>query len=403
MLCAGSHAFPFLVSILKNFLPGKPKTISQKAQPQRKKALYHDTIHHFTFQGGRPHAVGNLLNRRLLFDIAKLAVVALVFVLLYKTGKIDFDTLRLATARPGLVLMAFVLVFCSTIFTVERWRRLLWAVDVHIGFGSAFSLTLIGIFFSVALPGAVGGDVVKAYYLAKGQSQRAALVATVIFDRLLGLYTMILMAMLAGAVMWGYVFLSGVHPEWWGGGVQALLAFIFALFISFTVGGALFMSDTMSRTRFMRKVMEVAPFREKVEKIYSAARRFGDNPILAFTAFGISFFGQIFLYSAIWILAMALELNELTVAQFLFVIPVCILINAIPAAPGGLGVGEVGFGAVFAMFGSGKGVELAVMYHAVSITIAVGLGGVIYLAHSRREGGMVTLKRLEDEREEDSV
>lgn len=278
----------------------------------------------------------------------------------------------------------------------------MWAVDVHIGFGAAFTLTFIGAFFSIALPGAVGGDIVKAYYLAKGQSQRAALVTTVIFDRLLGLYTMILMATMAGVAVWAYIWLSGSTPEWWRGGVQALIGFIFALFTAFTVGGALFMSDTMSRTRFMKKLMEVAPFREKTEKIYSAIRKFGDNHSLALTAFGISFFGQFFLYGAIWTLAVALELNELSVTQFLFVIPVCILINAIPAAPGGLGVGEIGFGAVFALFGSGKGVELAVMYHAVSIAISIALGGVIYLVHSRREGGMVTLKRLEDEHGEDA-
>ncbi len=155
------------------------------------------------------------------------------------------------------------------------------------------------------------------------------------------------------------------------------------------------MSDSMSRTRFMKKVMELAPFREKTEKIYSAIRKFGDNPALALTALGISFFGQIFLYGAIWALATALELNELSVTQFLFVIPVCLLINAIPAAPGGLGVGEIGFGAVLALFGSGKGVELAVMYHAVTISLALGLGGVIYLIHTRKEGGMVALTRLE--------
>ncbi|MBF0293224.1 MAG: flippase-like domain-containing protein [Nitrospinae bacterium] len=340
------------------------------------------------------------MNRRLLWDIAKLAIVVGVFAALYKAGKIDIDTLRLATARPALVLTAAFLVFTAIVFTVERWRRLLWAVDVHIGFGSAFTLTLIGMFFSHALPGSVGGDIVKAYYLAKGQSQRAALVATVVFDRLLGLYTMILMATLAGAVVWAYVWFSGYPPQWWSGGVQALIGFVFALFTAFTVGGALFMSDSMSRTRFMKKVMEMAPFREKTEKIYSAARKFGDNPAVAFTALGISFFGQFFLYGAIWILAMALELNELTVPQFLFVIPVCILINAIPAAPGGLGVGEIGFGAVFALFGYGKGVELAVMYHAVSIAISVALGGVIYLVYSSRGGGTVTLKRLEDERGE---
>lgn len=342
------------------------------------------------------------MNRRLLWDIVKFVAVAAVFAVLYKTGKIDFDTLWLATASPWLVFIAALFIFIAVVFTVERWRRLLWAVDVHIGFGAAFNLTLIGMFFSIALPGAVGGDIVKAYYLSKGQSQRAALVTTVIFDRLLGLYTMIVMGTLAGAAVWAYVWFSGSPPQWWSGGVQALIGFIFALFAGFTGGGALFMSDSMSRTRFMKKLMEVAPFREKTEKIYSSIRRFGDNRSLALTAFGISFISQFFLYGSIWVLAVALELNELTVAQFLFVIPVCLLINAIPAAPGGLGVGEIGFGAVFSLFGSNKGVELAVIYHAVSITISILLGGVIYLIHSRKEGGMVTLKRLEDEREEGS-
>lgn len=337
------------------------------------------------------------MNRRSLWNIVKLVVVAAVFAVLYKTGKIDFDTLRLATARLDLVFAAALLIFLAGVFTIERWRRLLLAVDVHIEFGSAFTLTFIGAFFSIALPGAVGGDIVKAYYLSKGQNQKAALVTTVIFDRLLGLYTMILIATLAGAVMWVYVRFSGSPPQWWSGGIQTLIGFIFALFTAFTVGGILFMSNSMSRTRFMKKVMEVVPFREKTEKIYSVIRRFGDNRSLVLTAFGISFFGQLFLYGSIWVLAVALDLNELTIVQFFFVIPVCILINAIPVAPGGLGVGEIGFGALFALFGSGKGVELAMMYHTVSIAISLGLGGVIYLAHSRREGGMVvTLKRLED-------
>lgn len=339
--------------------------------------------------------------RRYFWDIVKLAVVASVFALLYRSGQIDTETLQLAASRPGLVLTAASLIFIAILFNVERWRRLLRAIDVEIAFRPAFSLSFIGIFFSVALPGAVGGDIVKAYYIAKGQSQRAALVTTVIFDRVLGLYTMILVATLAGAAVWGYVLISGAPPEWWTAPVKAMILFTFALFTSFTIGTALFMSDRMSQTRLMIWVMKNAPFRDKVEKIYSALRAFGDRPDITIAASAISLTGQFFLYTAIWILAVALEINELTVTQFLFVIPLCILINAIPVAPGGLGVGEIGFGAVLALFGSGKGVELAVMYHAVSISLAVLFGGTLYLLYSRKEGSMVSLTRLENYGRED--
>ena len=65
--------------------------------------------------------------------------------------------------------------------------------------------------------------------------------------------------------------------------------------------------------------------------------------------------------------------------DFFIAIPVCFLINAIPLAPGGLGVGEAGFRTIFLLFGSEEGAELSILFHVIFFMLALGLGGLVYL------------------------
>src|SRR5207248_3844739 len=56
--------------------------------------------------------------------------------------------------------------------------------------------------YNTFLPGAVGGDAVKAYCLARSQERRTVAVATVLFDRLLGLWALVLLVALVGGAFW---------------------------------------------------------------------------------------------------------------------------------------------------------------------------------------------------------
>ena len=52
------------------------------------------------------------------------------------------------------------------------------------------------------IPGAVGGDLIKAAYLSREQAKKTQAIATMIIDRLLGLLGLFLLAGIAGAVAW---------------------------------------------------------------------------------------------------------------------------------------------------------------------------------------------------------
>ena len=88
-------------------------------------------------------------------------------------------------AFAGLIALA---VICTSIQFV-RWFVLVRALDLPFTIPNAFRLGLIGCFYNAFLPGSVGGDLMKAYYIQRDTpDKRAAAVATVLADRLVGLF-----------------------------------------------------------------------------------------------------------------------------------------------------------------------------------------------------------------------
>ncbi len=84
-----------------------------------------------------------------------------------------------------------------------RWFLLVRALDLPFTYGVACRLGLVGCFWNAFTPGSVGGDLVKAYYIARGQpGRRTAAVATVIADRLVGLFGLIWFSAVFGSAFW---------------------------------------------------------------------------------------------------------------------------------------------------------------------------------------------------------
>jgi uncharacterized protein (TIRG00374 family) len=106
---------------------------------------------------------------------------------------------------PDLVNFFAILLMVTVTTSIQftRWFLLVRALDLPFTIGSAFRLGLVGSFWNTFAPGSVGGDLVKAYYIARGQpGRRAAAVATVIVDRLVGLFGLIWFAAVFGGAFW---------------------------------------------------------------------------------------------------------------------------------------------------------------------------------------------------------
>src|SRR5207253_1649802 len=90
-----------------------------------------------------------------------------------------------------------------------RWYFLVRAQDLPFTLPSALRLGLIGFYFNAFLPGAVGGDIIKAAFIAREQSRRTVAITTVIMDRLIGLCGLVWLVALVGGFFW----VSGLLPR----------------------------------------------------------------------------------------------------------------------------------------------------------------------------------------------
>jgi uncharacterized protein (TIRG00374 family) len=75
-----------------------------------------------------------------------------------------------------------------------RWWMLLKIQDIVISPWEAIRLTFLGQFFSRIIPGTVGGDLVKAYYVSRHTPKTAAVLVSMFVDRVMGLTEMTLLA-----------------------------------------------------------------------------------------------------------------------------------------------------------------------------------------------------------------
>jgi glycosyltransferase 2 family protein len=124
----------------------------------------------------------------------------------------DFVAADQPRLQPGIVttlggadikLLLLGLVLILPVFPIQaaRWWILMRCRGMDVPYGRAIRLTMVGLFFNFCMPGMTGGDVVKAYYAAKGSGMRGVAVMSVIFDRITGLLGLMLLAGIAGLVM----------------------------------------------------------------------------------------------------------------------------------------------------------------------------------------------------------
>jgi uncharacterized protein (TIRG00374 family) len=181
------------------------------------------------------------VKKRILFTAFKygLGLVLLVYVV--------WRYWRPANGAPGLadligkpwhlfpLFLAVVIELTGVLLTFVRWYVLVRAQKLPFTLPDALRLGLVGFFFNSLLPGGVGGDLVKAAFLAKEQSRRTVAVATILIDRVMGLAGVLLLAALAGTALWasGDTVLSQSRPlqAMVVGSVAAVLAGLMVWFL----------------------------------------------------------------------------------------------------------------------------------------------------------------------------
>jgi uncharacterized membrane protein YbhN (UPF0104 family) len=228
--------------------------------------------------------------------------------------------------------------------------------------------TLYGIFFNLVVPGATGGDVVKAYYAARRTGVATKAVVSVFVDRAVGLFALVL---LAGAVL----FLGPTRE-----GTAVPRAIVGAVLAGVVLFAGLVLSRRVRRAVGLSALLRRLPFPRVWAEVDAAIRLYRSRPASLGLGLAVSLVNHAGSAVCAWLLARALGLDEVSLGAALAIVPVVSLLTAIPLLPGGWGVGEMAFAFFFSPLGvaPSEAVGWSVVYR-LSV-LATGLpGGVLWL------------------------
>lgn len=319
--------------------------------------------------------------------VLKVAVAVLLITFLIRSGHLDPKDLWSLMTWPN-VAAALAIVGANIIFSVWRWLLLLRARGVHVPFAYGCSLYLIGIFFNHALPGAVGGDLVRAYYLgADYPERRLDGFLSVAIDRILGLYSFFILTLVA--VAWDYELVLGHEKIRW----VALMCFL--VFAGMTGFFLVVFSQRLSRmfglSFFERKL-------PPVHKLVVSLQRFGERKRVIAASVLVSAFAQLVTMLFFFGLARVSGETDVTWNSVMFAVPMGFLVTAVPIAPAGIGVGQVAFLYLFSAYLQHQTQFGANAITAFQLTLACwGLVGAVFYLQRRKPQELANIADLSGE------
>jgi glycosyltransferase 2 family protein len=103
---------------------------------------------------------------------------------------------------PWVIALAFAIYLAGLMLTFVRWRWLVRVIDPSFRLRDAFLLGFIGNVYNLVIPGAVGGDLIKAAFLIRMRINSTKAIASMVLDRILGMLGLFILAGVAGALAW---------------------------------------------------------------------------------------------------------------------------------------------------------------------------------------------------------
>ena len=315
--------------------------------------------------------------------LAKLLIVAVPIFYLIDAGRFDLARQVALFREPTSIAVLFLLWIASFVGLMAwRWRIVARILDLHLPLGFALKVHLAGMFLASWLPGSIGGDLWRAYHfgaLLKTSGRRTTAYLSVVLDRLVGLYVL----MLVGSVC---VLID--ITRWLGSDFSVLALLLLTSFVLATAGGILTLFAPLPMPNrlkgLIKKVMERS---DSASMLAANLRAIRKNRMILLGCLAVSILVQVLnllFFGHIVELVTGQSVNFVTLAG---VFAIGLLVTIASMAPGGLGVGHLMFDVLFADLGLRSGADVFNVFFFVTTFFAF-VGLLPYLLPERKESGL---------------
>lgn len=290
------------------------------------------------------------MKKTLSFGLKLLVSATLLYIFL---SRVDINAVTKTLKQTEIPLfIAGFFIYISTIFiSTKRWSLFL---PQGLKYLKLVSLYFVGSFFNTFLPGLVGGDAVKAFYLYRHIGKGGLSLASVFMDRYMGLSAMGGIALIA--FIGGYSYIRQTDIVW----------FITIFLCAFLVASFILWKVNWGKIKFL-------------SSFYAPLMDYKTKKEIIFKGLLLGFVVQCIAIITVYVLSLSIGLKVPIIYFFMF-LPVISVASAIPISVAGLGIREAGFVLLFSKVGLTSAEALSLSLLVFTAMCGVNLiGGVEYL------------------------
>ncbi len=306
--------------------------------------------------------------RRILSALAKAALSGLLIALILWRVPLAKAFDGLASLSFAAILAALVLTFAFPAIAALRWKRALHRLGTQVPWVPLLADTLVSSTYNMLLPTQIGGDVVRALRCARRASRPSHAWSSALFERLVGLVALALLAVP------GLAMAPGARPQ---------ITLAVAAFAS--LAGILVFAAP-APFRFAARL--IAKRSQSVANLGSHLAEDLSGPLATLSA-RLEMLAWSLLYQAVGLGLLAVVVLDWGRPDLCWAIlgavPLALVLTLLPVSIAGLGVRESLFVVLLGQFGvpSDRALSLALIWLASALLLALAGAVVVLLEASR--------------------
>lgn len=318
-------------------------------------------------------------HRSKIWFAGKLLIALLLVTYLFYTNKISLAALGGFLSLRGMLggFGAVLLFMTAQVLTSLRIYYLFQVNHLDIRLGWCLKTNFVGLFANNYLPTTIGGDAVRAYFFVQGRSgQVPPTLATITYDRILGLLALALMAFTA----------LGLARVW-----MPQLAWTPSLHWIFTLlgvglgsaAGVMCLSRSALVLRWLEYGCTKIPFGESLARFLGAYSCLSRNTQIILLLLVLSFLSHLCCALALYSIGRGLGLHT-GLGLTILLAPLIFFSGLLPVSPGNLGWTEYVGSWLWSSQGFAWGGSLWLAYRAMTVVVSL-IGLFFYLQNKSRK------------------
>lgn len=316
--------------------------------------------------------------KQIVVNLAKILVTLALFAFLLTRINLQSVWNVITNANYFLLLGALALYLFAIVLGAIKWEILVRAQEIHASLRDLLSFSLTGLFFGNVLPSNIGGDVVRAYDLARvthGKGEAAAI--SVVVDRLMGLFAFFSAAVVTASL--ATVMLAQAQAL-----EQVEVVTVIAASALIALCAALFSRRLARRVKMIFDFGPLQRFRPTAQNTYRALQvyRFRYRALAANVLISMTI---VVLTAVVWFLVgQAVGITHTNFFYFLLFNPIIAFLLLIPISFNGLGAKETIVVSFFGLIGvpEERALAMSLLFHVIVVATSLP-GGLVWFARRR--------------------